>query len=236
MLHRASLAVPTLSPPKNGSLRQAALASVQRLQADSASPVNTQSTRKRSYSESDSPNAHSPSNFPPLAQRIRSDLQIGEESPEREQLRTQPTPLKFPSPSSPLVLGFPPPAPLLFTPPKIQEGFETPVSQSGENVVEVEKVSKETAKEVEVEVAKVAEQDSDWETIIEDCERCSEIDSETGSENEFPAIDVDCENWAEKYTTSIRRFHSSGNFSNQTDVKEAKCPNCGGAFSPHHQC
>ena len=169
-----------------------------------------------------------------MAQRIRSDLQIGEESPEREQLRTQPTPSKFPSPSSPLVLGFPPPAPLLFTPPKIQEGFETPVSQSGENVVEVEKVSKETAKEVEV--AKVAEQDSDWETIIEDCERCSEIDSETGSENEFPAIDVDCENWAEKYTTSIRRFHSSGNFSNQTDVKEAKCPNCGGAFSPHHQC
>ena len=159
MLHRASLAVPTLSPPKNGSLRQAALASVQRLQADSASPVNTQSTRKRS----DSPNAHSPSNFPPLAQRIRSDLQIGEESPEREQLRTQPTPLKFPSPSSPRVKGFPPPAPLVFTPPKIQEGFETPVAQSGENVVVVEKVSKETAKEVEV--AKVAEQDSDWETV-----------------------------------------------------------------------
>ena len=46
VLHRASLAVPTLSPPKNGSLRQAALASVQRLQADSASPVNTQNTRK----------------------------------------------------------------------------------------------------------------------------------------------------------------------------------------------
>ena len=87
VLYRASLAAPSLSPPKNGSLRQAALASVQRLQADSASPVNTQSTRKRSYSESDSPNAHSPSNFPPLAQRIRSDLQIGEESPEREQLR-----------------------------------------------------------------------------------------------------------------------------------------------------
>ena len=112
--------------------------------------------------------------------------------------------------------GFPSPAPLVFTPCKVE--------------------SEETAKEVEVEVAKVAEQDSDWETIIEDCERCSEIDSETGSENEFPAIDVDCENWAEKYTTSIRRFHSSGNFSNQTDVKEAKCPNCGGAFSPHHQC
>ena len=87
-------------------------------------------------------------------------------------------------------------------------------------------VSKETAKEVEV--AKVAEQDSDWETIIEDCEK--------GSEIEFPAIDEDCENWAEKYTTSIRRFHNSGNFSSQTDIKETKCPNCGGAFNPHHQC
>ena len=124
VLHRAALAAPSLPLPKNGSLRQAALASVQRLQADSASPVNTQSTRKRSYSESDSPSAQSPSNFPLLAQRIRCDLQIGEESPERELLRT--TPLKFSSPSSPRVKGFPPPAPLAFTPPKIQEGCETP--------------------------------------------------------------------------------------------------------------
>ena len=127
--------------------------------------------------------------------------------------------------------GFPPPAPLAFTPPKIQEGFEIPVAQS--KVVEVEKVLKE-------DYAEVVEQDSDWETIIEDCEKGSEtgskIDSETGSENEFPAIDVDCENWAEKYTISIRRFHSSGNFSNQIDAKEAKCPNCGGVFNPHHQC
>ena len=139
----------------------------------------------------------------------------------------------------------------------IQEGFETPVAQSGENVVEFEKVLKETAKEVEVEsevelesevevesektakeveVSKVDEQDSDWETIIEDCEKGSEIDSETGIENDFPAIDVDCENWAEKYTTSIHRFHNSGNISSQTDIKETKCPNCGGAFNPLHQC
>ena len=96
VLHRAALAAPSLPLPKNGSRRQAALASVQRLQADSASPVNTQSTRKRSYSESDSPSAQSPSNFPLLAQRIRCDLQIGEESPERELLRT--TPLKLSSP------------------------------------------------------------------------------------------------------------------------------------------
>ena len=73
VLHRAALAAPSLPPPKNGSLRQAALAMVKRLQADSVSPVTTPSTRKRSYSESNSPNAHSPSNFHPLAQRIRDD-------------------------------------------------------------------------------------------------------------------------------------------------------------------
>ena len=62
--------------------------------------------------------ALSPSNIPPLAQKIRSDLQISEESPERELLRTQPTPMKSPSLSSPR--GFPPPSPLSFTPTKIQ--------------------------------------------------------------------------------------------------------------------
>ena len=115
VLHRAALAVPSLPPPKNGSLRQAALSCVQRQQAVSASPANPQSTKKRTFS--DSPSALSPPNLPPLAQRIRSDIQIGEESPERELLRTQPSPLKSPSPSSPRAKGFPPPAPLAFSPP-----------------------------------------------------------------------------------------------------------------------
>ena len=43
VLHRAALAASSLPPPKNGSLRQAAQACVQRLQAVSASPVNYQS-------------------------------------------------------------------------------------------------------------------------------------------------------------------------------------------------
>ena len=66
VLHKAALAVPTLPPPVVGSLRQAAQACVQRLQAASALPVSTPTTKKRSYSESDSPSAFSPSNFPPL--------------------------------------------------------------------------------------------------------------------------------------------------------------------------
>ena len=133
MLHRAASATPSLPLPKIGSLRQAALVSVQRLQADSASPANTQSTRKRSYSESDSPNALSPSKFPPLAQRFRSspsnplplsqrirkDIQIGEseaESPEKEILRSPPYLENSPAPFSPCMKDIPSPASLVFTP------------------------------------------------------------------------------------------------------------------------
>ena len=187
-LHKAALAAPSLPPPKKGSLRQAALACVQRLKAASALPMNTQFTKKRPLP--DSPSAQSSSNLPPLAQRIRSDLQIGEESPERELLRTQPTPqqtpLKSPSPSSPLATGFPPPTPLAFTPPKIHEGFEIPVE-----VAQAEEVDKL--------------EDSDWETI-DDCEN--------DCENNFPTIDLSCEDWPEKYTKSIRKFHSNGNVVN----------------------
>ena len=113
-----------------GSLRQAALVCVQRLQAASVLPVNIQSSKKRPLPYS--PSANSPSNLPPLAQRIRSDLQIGEESPEREVLRTQPTPQQTPSkspfPCSPRAMGFPPPGPLVFTPSKTQEDTEIPVA------------------------------------------------------------------------------------------------------------
>ena len=70
VLHRAALAASSLPPPKIGSLRQAALACVQRQQAVSASPV----AKKRPLP--DSPSALSPSNLPPLSQRIRKDIQI----------------------------------------------------------------------------------------------------------------------------------------------------------------
>ena len=121
VLHKAALAAPSLPPPKNGTLRQAALACVQRQQAVSASPVNTQCTKKRPFS--DSPSALSPPHLPPLAQRIRSDIRIAEsegESPEL--LRSQPSPENSPSLiSPPNVKDFPPPAPLCLHP------FEDPI-------------------------------------------------------------------------------------------------------------
>ena len=115
VLHRAALAAPSLPPPKNGSLRQAAQACVQRLQAASASPVDPHSAKKRPLSDSQS--TLSRSNLLPLAQRIRTDIQIGEneaESPEK--LRSTPCPEGSPSPISPCAKGFPSPAPLVFTP------------------------------------------------------------------------------------------------------------------------
>ena len=66
-----------------------------------------------------SPSAHSPSP-PPLAQRIRTDIHVGEseiESPEKEILRSPPFPENSPSPISPCAKG-PSPAPLVFTPVK----------------------------------------------------------------------------------------------------------------------
>ena len=121
VLHRATLAAPCLPPPQSGSLRQAALACVKRLQVDPTLQMDTESAKKRSAA------LLSPSNLSPLAQRIRSDIQIGEsevESPERELLRSQTCPENTPPPCSPGVKGFPSPAPLVFTPCKIPEAAE----------------------------------------------------------------------------------------------------------------
>ena len=143
VLHRAALAVPFLSPPKDGSLRHAALACVQQLQGASASPVSTQSANKRPFP--DSPTAPSPSHLPPLPQRIRSDILIGEsevESPEKELLRSSPlleNSLSLGSPCDrPCVKGFPSPAPLVFTPckiPEVAEIVKVPLSTAEGSVI-----------------------------------------------------------------------------------------------------
>ena len=59
-------------------------------------------------------------------------------------------------------------------------------------------------------------EESDWETI-EDCE--------SDFENDFPTIDVNSEDWAEKFTKSVQRFHNVVN-----------CENCDEVFTPEHQC
>ena len=110
VLHRAALAVSSLPPPKNGSLRQAALACLQHPQTP-----YTESSKKCPAA------LLSPPNLSPLAQRIRSDIQIGEsevESPEKELLRSSPCPENSPLPISHCMKSLPSPAPvpLVFTP------------------------------------------------------------------------------------------------------------------------
>ena len=82
--------------------------------AHQAVSVSTENAKKRPAT------LLSPSNLSPLAQRIRSDIQIGEssevESPEKEVLRSSPCPEKSPSPVLPCAKDFPSPAPLVFTP------------------------------------------------------------------------------------------------------------------------
>ena len=217
VLHRATLAAPSLPPPKQGSLRHAALACVQRQHVDISS------IRKRAP-------PCSPSKQSPLAQRMRSDFQIGDsenESPEKELLRSHLSPKNFPSPtiSPPNVKGFPPPAPLALTPLTLKTNDEVEIVRSDflESIKAVEKAEPvKVVQSVEIfnveENDKVAEEDSDWETIE---------DSENHCEYDFPAINLDCEDWAEKYTKSIQRFHNN---------YIVKCENCDGVFTPEHQC
>ena len=178
VLHRAALAVPNLPPPENGSLRQAAQASVQRLKAGSAFPVSTPSGNKRPFPDSSSP---SPSNLPPLPQRIRKDIQIDEsevESPEKEILRSAPIFENSPSLISPCSTGHPSPAQLVFTP-------VCPENLSCLNC---------DAKMTLDHQCEADESDTSWEDI----------------ENEqdlYPTLDVESDDWANKFTNSIRDWH-----------------------------
>ena len=175
MLHRASLAVPSLPPSKHGSLRHAALACVQQLQGASASPESTQSANKRPFP--DSPNAPSPSHLPPLAQRIRADIHVLEtelESPEK--LRSPPCPVNSPYPISSCVKGLPSPAPLVFTPVPSRK-------------------SRCLNCEAEMTVDHQCEAtDSEWE----------DIDNE---QELYPTLEIDSEDWADRFTNSIRTYH-----------------------------
>ena len=205
VLRKAALAASSLPPPKKGSLRQAAQACAERLQAKSALPVNTPSERKRPP-PSTTP-VLSPSNYSPLAQRIRLDLQLGasEDSPEREGLRGLLSPKTSPLPISPQnVKRFPPPAPLAFTPQTTKYETETQTSES-KDVESIEEVA------MEAEVLKCCNCDGEM-TLDHQCE-ISDSDGNwedfESEEDSYPTLDLNSEDWADKFTNSIRRFHGS---------------------------
>ena len=210
VLHRAGLAASSLPPPKCGSLRQAASACVQRLQAEPA-----KSERKR-------PLPASPSVQSPLAQRIREDIQISQievDSPERELLRGQTSPEKSPPSSFPCVKAFPLPAPLVFTPLKIPVDVEIPTSNVSEVVESIEEVVT-----VEVEMSEKLKKEPKQDLTPRCCNcdaamtldhQCETSDSDSNwediesEENSYPTLDLNSEDWAEKFTDSIRSFHGS---------------------------
>ena len=188
VLHRAALAAHSLPPPKNGTLRQAAQACVQRtvpkrvpILAVTAPPVDPQSAKKRPLP--DSPSALSPSNLPALAQRIRTDIRIGEsevESPEKEVLRGTPVLQNSPSPFSPCPTGISSPVPLEFTP--------VPPEKLSLNCLNCE--SNMTLDHQ----CEAVDSDSSWEDIENEQEL-------------YPTFDPDSENWAEEFSNSVQRFH-----------------------------
>ena len=107
MLHRPALATPSfLPPPKNGSLRQAALALVQRLQAVSA--------KKRPLP--DSPSALL---LPKTFHRGKGktmEMEKVKSNPQRRGVLRSPPILENSTSIFPCMKGIPSPAPLVFTP------------------------------------------------------------------------------------------------------------------------
>ena len=265
VLHRAALAVPSLPPPKDGSLRHAALACVQQLQGAAASPVSPQNANKRPFP--DSPNAPSPSHLPPLAQRIRSDFQIGErevESPERELLRSQLDPESFPPLNSPHcdVQGVPPPAPLVFTPQKPHERSEMPANTAEE--VSAEKVAALEGSVVVCDEKKRNTEQIEEEEFEEESEEESEVEFEEEKKrriekleklerlmrirDRFKDLEKKLEDGAispEEYEVEVRKVNAEAEAEvgrklqqeeEQQQEETQKCWNCEGEFSPDHQC
>ena len=84
-------------------------------------------------------------------------------------------------PTSPCAEGTPSPAPLVFT----------PVTQQKSNCLNCEALM---TVDHQCEVS-----DSDWEDV--------ENDKSVESDDQYPLLDLDSEDWAEKFTNSIRTYH-----------------------------
>ena len=115
--------------------------------------MSTKSAKKRPAS----PSVPSPSNLSPLAQRIRKDIGVGEseiESPEKEVLRSPTFLENSPSPLSPCMKEIPPPAPLVFTPSKIQEDAAETELEKSKDAEEKSKDAEEKSEESETESAR----------------------------------------------------------------------------------
>ena len=150
------------------------------------------------------------------------------ESPERETLRSRLDPESFPPLNSPhCVQGVPPPAPLVFTPPKSNEESEIPANTA-------EEVS---GKKVEVESEEpVVDYDEKLEEYKEKIERLYRL------RDRMKDLKKRLEDGAvspEEYEVEDRKTKAEvevivGRKEQQKETP--KCSNCDGEFSPDHQC
>ena len=149
------------------------------------------------------------------------------DSPEK--LRSQTFPESQPPPSPPSVKAFPSPAPLLFTPSKIPVDVKIPTNdvESFEEVLTVEvEVSEAVAEESfdakgsDVKLKKDLKLDLKPRCCNCDAEmtlnhQCETSDSDgswediESDEELYPTLDLNSEDWAEKFTASIQSFHES---------------------------
>ena len=83
---------------------------------------------------------------------------------------------------SPYVQKFPSPAPLAFTPSKVSSEKSRCLNCDAEMTLDHQ--------------CKVLNSDSNWEDVESD-------------DNMYLSIDLDCEDWADKFTDSIHRFHGA---------------------------
>ena len=116
---------------------------------------------------------------------IRSDIQVGEretDSAEKEILRSSHAPENSSPPISPCGKGFSSPAPLVFTPvpPKKSSCLNCDAEMTPDHQCDA------------------MDSDSSWEDVESDSDQ-----------DLYPTLDMDSDDWAEKFTNSIQRFHGS---------------------------
>ena len=141
------------------------------------------------------------------------------------------TPLKSPFPSP--TRGFPSPAPLAFTPPKIQEKCETPVTPSVENVQTQEEVSclncdAQMKPDHQCESANTETSESNKPEVVATVETELKSDEEEMTESELLELF--------KERNRLRNVMIAKKQKELEEGKKPKCWNCEAEFSFDHRC